>query len=917
MSLPFVRLVLRVIVGVALAPLAAGPSAAEGVVPQAGEDPPVASDVVAPAGDDAAETGDAEDGDAEEDDETPFAEFVADLERIDGLLTLYRDPETAGVYLSIRPEQLGTVYLTVVTRDAGDGFFYDSGSSAESFPTVFERVGKRIRLVHRNVYFRADDGSPAARAVARGLTSSLLASSELACAVGDSGELLVDAAPLFLRDQGGVAGNISESDTYDYSFEEDESYFGTVKSFPRNTEIEAVLEFSSSERYQTGARIPDARSMQHRWRYSISALPDSAYMPRLADERVGHFVTMYQDYTDVESDSAYRRYITRWRLEKKDPAARLSEPVEPIVFWIENSVPVKYRAAVREGVLLWNDAFERVGFKNAVVVEQQPDDADWDPADVRYNTIRWMVMPGRAYAVGPSEANPFTGELYSADIRLSADYVRAFFVDYEEYANPLKVFTETIEGADPSPRNDTGCNYADGKAMEATFGAELLAARTFVDPSSKEAQQYVHDGLVDLVVHEVGHTLGLRHNFRASTIHTLEQVHDTSITEEEGVSGSVMDYNPVNIAKKGERQGSFWCTSLGAYDYLAIEYAYKPIDAKTPDEELPVLDGIASRASEEKFHYGTDEDAFGLSAQGIDPYTSPYDLGSDPVQYYRDRLDLSDELVGLTETAFAVEGASYAKMRRVFGRAMRYYSRGAATVSKFVGGIHHRRDHVGDPGDRSPLEPVDVETQRDALDFLTTRIFGESSFVFRASLMRHLAPERRLDFEGSAWYSARVDYPVHDLVLSIQRVALSRLYHPIKLNRLVDLPLYSERSDVLTLEEMMSSLAAAIWAEVHDGRSVSSFRRNLQREHLGHLLSLTVEPKGAPYYSPTSGSKPAGQMAPPADARALARAELVEIGDAIDEALTSDALDVTTRAHLAESRARIDAALEASVSLEL
>jgi hypothetical protein len=688
-----------------------------------------------------------------------------------------------------------------------------------------------------------------------------------------------------------------------------------VKSFPRNTEIEAVLEFTSKDPHPMGGRIADSRAMQHRWRYSISALPEAGYMPRLADDRIGHFITMYQDYTDVDGDSPYVRYVNRWRLEKRDPDAEISEPVEPIVYWIENSVPERYRAAVREGVLLWNDAFERIGYRNAIVVKQQPDDAEWDPADVRYNTIRWMVMPGRAYAVGPSEADPFTGEIYSADVRLSADYIRAFFNQYEEFSNPLEISARYIDGADPELGDGERCAYAEGKAMEAAFGAELLAARTFTgDPTSEEARKYAHDGLVDLVVHEVGHTLGLRHNFRASTIHTLDEVHDTDVTRAEGVSGSVMDYNPVNIAPKGRDQGSMWCTNLGAYDYLAIEYAYAPIEAETPEGERAALEKIAEKSTEPRYVYGTDDDAFGLSAKGLDPYTTPYDLGSDPIRFYRERLELTDELLSITVDAFEQEGARYPKMRRVVSRAMRNYYRAASTIPKFIGGISQYRDHVGDPGARIPLQPVATSVQRDALAFLNTEIFAEDAFVFSPDLVRRLAPERMPDFVSSSRYDPQVDYPFHETVLGIQRTALSRLFHPIKLNRLVDMPLYAGDDDVLDLHEVMSALTDAIWSEIDAGRSVSSFRRNLQREHLDRMLSLVVRPQGSPYYSLRSGGEPAGTVDPPADARTLARAELIELAAAMDRVLDGGEIDVPTRAHLDESRARIRAALEAQVS---
>ena len=180
--------------------------------------------------------------------------------------------------------------------------------------------------------------------------------------------------------------------------------------------------------------LADSRSFRHIYHYSLSTIPETSFQPRVADDRVGHFMTMHQDFTSVLRDTPYVRYVNRWHLEKAEPKFEVSKPRQPIVFWLENTIPVEYRDAVRDGVLLWNDAFEKVGFKDAIEVRQMPDDADWDPSDVRYNVVRWIVQPGGGYAVGPSRTNPFTGQIYDADIRVSADMLRFVFREFEEFA---------------------------------------------------------------------------------------------------------------------------------------------------------------------------------------------------------------------------------------------------------------------------------------------------------------------------------------------------------------------------------------------------------------------------------------------------------------------------------------------------
>jgi hypothetical protein len=850
--------------------------------------------------------------------EKEFAEVIEDFDVIEGLFTLYRNQEDNKVYLEINPDQLGEIFLCDVARDAGDGYFYDSGSMNGGFPFVFERVGKKIRFVHKNVYYRADVDAPIAAAVERGLTNSLVGSAKFESKPHpDRGSFLVDPTSFFIKDYLGVAASLKERTKKDYSFDADESYFASIRSFPLNTEIETVAHFTSGQRRPTNMRIPDSRSFEHRYRFSLIAIPKTDYVPRLADDRVGYFLTQFQDFTTLTKEQPYTWYIQRWNLKKAEPGKKVSKPVQPITFWLENTIPHEYRDAVRAGALLWNTAFERIGFKDAIVVKQQPDDAEWDPADIRYNVIRWIVMPGGTYAVGPSSANPFTGELYAADIRVSADFVRYFFRSYEEYINPLAAFAD-ITNVSLRPEPSRSCNHSRGKALEAAFGLDVLTTRGFIDPSSKEFQEYVNDGITDLVSHEVGHTLGFRHNFRASTVHDLDQLHDEKLTRQEGVSGSVMDYNPVNIAGRDRKQGSYWCTSLGTYDYWVVEYGYKPIEAETPEDERKALGHIASRASEPKLAYGTDEDAFGYSPQGIDPVTNMWDYTADPIAFYRERLDLAAELLGKIERDFAASGARYQKMRLVFGRGLRQYYAAAATVSKFPGGIYFRRDHVGDPRDRLPFEPVAAEKQREALDFLKEYIFGVESFTFAPSLANKLAPERLYDFDWTMYYQPRVDYPIHAAVLGAQKVALTRLYHPITLNRMLDFPLHvGEGVDVLTMHEMFQELYDTIWSELKPGQSIGSMRRNLQRSHLDRLASLVVRPQGAPYYTPASGREPAGHLPPPEDARSFARANLVQLSEEIESALDDGTLDAPSRAHLDECHARVEAALEAHVQRDL
>jgi len=836
--------------------------------------------------------------------EPPFEDVVKDNDKLEGLFTIYRKDDR--YLMAIKPDQLDHDYMVSVTRESGIGeSFLLAAQVIGDGPIRFHRVGKRIQMLWRNTRFVSLDDPDMQRAVDKSFSDSLQGSSRIESQPHpDSKAVLVDISPLFLSDYEAVGFALGLLYQSPYILDRENSSIASVGAYPANVEVQARVHFSGGKPAPF-VNLPDSRSLFVNYRYSITDVPASpGFMPRIADDRVGHFLALYQDFSDDRRDSPYVRYVTRWDLQKQEPYAAMSKPKDPIVFWLENNIPKQYRKAVADGILLWNKAFERIGFTDAIVVKQQPDDADWDPADARYSTVRWFVTTQGAFAIGPSRINPMTGQIFDADIGVAESIVRFTRREFEELADPVTTISNLYKSVMMEPLDDLPglrhdarrlCSIGLGAQQEAAFGYDLMQARG-LEPGTPASEEYINTFITHVIAHEVGHTLGLRHNFRASVVQPIESLQNVAKTRQEGLTGSVMDYIPVNLAAKGQKQGEYWQTELGAYDYWAIEYAYKPLPgAKKPEDELPELKKIASRVAEVGNSYGTDEDT-------SDPRTSVWDIGSDPISFYRQRAELSRELWKNIPTRLAREGSGYQVMRRSFMAGMGEYVPSIGNVTKFIGGVYSNRDHVGDPQGRLPLRPVPADKQRDALALLRTTLFASDSFNVPADLLNRLAPERWWDFSGSTFRQNRLEMPLHDIVLTLQSLTLNQLFRPVTLDRLVDMEMeFPAGEKPFTMAEMFNGLKDSIWSELASGTpKVDSFRRALQREHLKRLIDLVVRPS----------------QDAPEDAGTMARANLTDIRGRIDASLRGAAgasIDLGTRAHLEETKARIEAALSASM----
>ncbi|NCA00216.1 MAG: DUF5117 domain-containing protein, partial [Betaproteobacteria bacterium] len=485
----------------------------------------------------------------------PMKDILKDAKSTPGFFTLHQKDEK--VWLEILPSQLGNPFFFSynVPRSIGERGLYGSQMGGAKI-VEFQKVGNQVQLIAKNTQFFAKEGTPQAQFVSESFSDSLLSSAAVVSAPNpETKSILIEANALLFSDIPGYQTGLEYAFRMPFSLDTRNTSFSSTKNTPLLTGLEvrahfAVPKLSAPPMMPSPVptpppptATPDPRSMFVSFYYSMMPLPEPM-ATRLADERVGFFTVARSDLTSDAKIKSKTHYLKRWRLEKKDPSAVVSEPKEPIVYWLDKNIPLKYRATVTEGVLEWNKAFEKAGFKNALVVKQQQDNDDFNNMDARHASIRWFTGADVGFAIGPSHADPRTGEILDADIGMSDGFTRSarrWVVD---------------DLARPRGQDGEICEEAETSAQELNYALDLLEARG-VELDGPEAEALAKAYLKRTIMHEVGHTIGLRHNFRASTLNDLKKVHDAEYTKIHGIAASVMDYSPFNIAPKGEKQGEY------------------------------------------------------------------------------------------------------------------------------------------------------------------------------------------------------------------------------------------------------------------------------------------------------------------------------------------------------------------------
>jgi hypothetical protein len=706
----------------------------------------------------------------------PYAQVITSAAKTDeGIFKVHRINDT--LFYEIPQAQLDKDFLwntQIKKTTLGVGY---GGQAVGSRVVRWTKKGDRILLINIDYsVIAADSNNPISAAVDDANYPTIIRAFNVA-AYAPNGDPVIEVTPLFMTD---VPEFSVRTRVGGRSMDTSRSFLEKVVSFPENINVEITQTFTGGDGGAAagGGRAGAARGMRGSsgtvlTHHSMIKLPENPMMPRLFDERVGYFTQGLIDYSSEEHRAEDKRFITRYRLEKKDPNAEISEPVEPIVYYVDPATPKKWVPYVKKGIEDWQPAFEAAGFRNGIVAREAPaNDPDWSPEDVRYSVIRWLPSTTEN-ASGPHIHDPRTGEILEADVQYYHNVQNLAKNWYFVQAGPL-----------------------DPRAQKLPLPDDLMG----------ELMRYV-------VAHEVGHTLGFQHNMKASSAYTIEQIRDPKWVKEMGHTPTLMDYSRFNYVAQPEDKIDpiDLIPKIGPYDKWATMWGYKPIPgAKTPEAERPTLDKWAREQDEKPYL------RFSTAGQGgTDPGDQTEAVGDiDPVMAttlgLKNLSRVSEMLLGATSTRV---GDPWDELAEVYGRMVGQWTTEMNHVARLVGGFDSQQKHIGQNGVR--FVTVRRERQSNAVKFLLDNAFTTPEFMIRPEILR------RIQAAG-----------VVDRVRTAQNSILGNLLNVGRLDRMTE-QVALDGAIAYPPIQFLTDLRKGVWAEIEKPEpTINIYRRNLQRSYL-------------------------------------------------------------------------------------
>ncbi len=757
---------------------------------------------------------------------------VKSSKKSDGLFTIYQDTASGSIQLYVKKGQLNKEYIyQSFSINGPTSLFLNQSMHRATFVFKIEKSYDKLEISRVNTQFYYDKDNPISRSNGVDVPEAVIYSEKIAAEDADG--YLLPADGFFISEKldpvkpllppglpPGAVFNLG-------GLNPGKSKYQLVRSFPNNTDVVVDLAYDNPAPFNGGGKdITDARYVRVRMQHSLIEMPQSDYRPRRDDPRVGYFMQEKNDQTS-RNVVPYKDVINRWNLKKKDPNAALSEPVEPIVWWVENTTPLEYRDAIVEAGNKWNEAFEKAGFKNAIVMKIMPDDAKWDPSDIRYNVLRWVSSANPPYgAIGPSFVNPETGQILGADITIEWTAGSIYPIYYDLF-NAEQSQSQMLDLG--FPHNGQFCTLA------SELKAQLMAGTTIADIadgglSEHELMEIHKQFLYFLVMHEMGHTLGLNHNMKSSQIWKPADINDSKMTRQYGLMGSVMDYPAINVALDRTKQGDYFTTKAGPYDLWAIEYGYT--ECKPQDEDA-VLNKILARSNDPLLAFGNDADDMRAPGKAIDPRVMINDMSGDAIAYGEERLKLINNIIGKVRDKSA-DGSGYVELRARYNILQGQRINMVAAVSRYIGGVYIDRSVVGQNPNSKPFTPVPLATQKKAMEVLTKYVFAPDAFAADQALFPYLQLQRR----GFNFFTTTEDPKLTGIYQNIQMNPIVHILHPVTLQRITNSRLYGNQYSVANV---MSDLTKGIFAADISGK-VNVYRQYLQTQYVKSLAAILTSP---------------------------------------------------------------------------